>query len=76
VRVRIILRDGYGDRFGNFHKCGDVVDLPDIIAAKLLKRGMAVAAPPEPVIETAEVAPPRNAARRTTKPRPRRKATN
>ena len=73
MRIRIILRDGYGDRFGNFHECGDIVELPDPIAVKLLKRGMAVAAPAPVVVETAEVAPPRNVARRTSKPKPRTK---
>jgi len=52
-----------------------VVDLPESIALELIDRECAepVSEPTRaaPVIETAEVAPPRNAARRTAKPKPR-----
>jgi hypothetical protein len=72
MRIRIITADGYGDRFGNVYKCGDVTDMPDNIAVKLLTRRIAVPAP-EPEVETSEVAPPSNAARKTGRSKPRAK---
>ena len=45
-----------------------VVDLPDDTARDLIARGLAV---PDDGVRAAVVTPPRNAARRTTKPLPR-----
>jgi len=47
---------------------GTVVDLNEKTATFLVECGQAVAYPP--VVRTAEVEPPRNAAIRTTKPKP------
>jgi hypothetical protein len=49
---------------------GTVVDLNEKTALYLVECGQAVAYPP--VVRTAEVGPPRNAAIRTTKPTPRK----
>lgn len=72
MKVQICVRVGYRDRWGNDHKFGDVVDFPDELAAKVLRLGYAV--PAAPTVETAAVAPARNTAKRTTKPKPRRKS--
>ena len=45
------------------HREGDVIDVPLAEAQRLIKSGQAVPAAPAPV-ETATVAPPRNAALR------------
>jgi hypothetical protein len=52
MKVRIIQRPGYGDRNGVFHKHGDVVDFPDVLAIKLIRHQIAVPAP-EKTKETA-----------------------
>jgi hypothetical protein len=70
MKVRIVARDGYGDRYGDFHRNGDEVEYMDRLAVKLIGLGVAEAVR-EPVIETAAVEPPKNAARRTSKPAPR-----
>jgi len=49
---------------------GTVVDINEKTATFLVEEGQAVAYPP--VVRSAEVAPPRNAAVRTTKPTPRK----
>lgn len=41
MKVRIIKRDGYGDRYGRMHKFGDVVEFSDQIAVKLLTNRIA-----------------------------------
>lgn len=71
MRVRITARNGYGDRYGRRHSLGTVVEYKDDLALKLIRLGVAVAVSEQPV-ETAELAAPENAARRTSKPRPRR----
>jgi hypothetical protein len=62
---------GYATRDGAAYDKGSVADLPDDLAVKLMNYGVAVVAPAAPVIETAEVAAPENAAKRTHKPVPR-----
>lgn len=74
MRIRITSPGGYHDRFGRDHAFRAVVELPDAIAVKLIHHNIAVAAPEPDVTETAAVSPPRNAARRTSRPKPRRKA--
>lgn len=64
--VRIIKPNGYAGRAGEL-ACGAVVSLPDALAIKLIMHGIAVRE-----IEAAVVSPPRNAARRTTKPEQRK----
>ena len=50
---------------------GGILDLDHEGEARgLIRNGLAVEVP-APVIETAEVAPPRNAAKRTSKPQPK-----
>jgi len=74
VKVRIILAPGYFWQ-GVLHPAGSVIDFPDEDAHILFENRFAVPVPaskPAPVIETTEAAPaPENAARRTTKPKPR-----
>ena len=50
---------------------GTVVDINEKTAMFLVEEGQA--APYPPVVRTAEVAPPRNAAVRTTKPTPQKR---
>lgn len=77
--IRITQTVGYGDRFGVFHPCGAEWDAPESIGAKLVSRGIAVVAEkpktkaPAEVVETAAVAPPENAAKRTSKAPARKK---
>lgn len=64
--------DGYWLREGN------VVDINEKTATFLIEQGQADPYPkiemaPEPVIRTAEIAPPRNAAKRTGKLAPRQR---
>lgn len=70
----LILSPTYRDRYGADHKRGDLVEYEDRLGAKLIAHGIAAAAPLAPPVETAETAeqaPPENAAKRTTKPKPR-----
>ena len=71
MRVRITARNGYGDRYGEFHRSGDEVEYIDRLAVKLIGLGVAEAVR-EPVIETAAVEPTKNTAKRTYKPRTRK----
>ena len=44
MKVKIIKRDGYGDRNGILHKCDAIVDFPDALAQKLIVHRIAVLA--------------------------------
>lgn len=55
---------------GGVHVPGSVLDVPDDTARYLVEQGQAVLLDE---VRTAEVAPPRNAAARTSKPKPRQK---
>ena len=68
--MRVTFKQPYRCRLGHDHKPGDTCDLPDHVAAKVLDRGIAEAVREAPV-ERAVVAPPENAAKRTSKPAPR-----
>jgi hypothetical protein len=70
MRVRIVQKHGYTDRHGLVFEYGDVADVSDDLAVKLLNHRIAVAAP-APKVETAAVAPPENAAKRVSKPKPK-----
>ena len=73
MRIRIVQPDGhYCAKRDEHWPSGTVVDVDDGMGAKLIRFGIAVAAP-APVIETTEAAPPENAAKRTGKPRPRKR---
>lgn len=56
MKIQILSPTGYRDRFGQAHKLGDVVDLPDRIVEKLVRyrigkivsRPMAVQQTPRP----------------------------
>jgi hypothetical protein len=70
MRVRIVQKHGYIDRHGLAFEYGDVADLSDDLAVKLLNHHIAVPAPdPEP--EVAVAAPPENVAKRVSKPKPK-----
>jgi len=71
MKVRIVQAGGYATRDGDKWDQGDIADLPTDLAVKLTNYGIAAAAP-EPVIETAELAPPENTAKRTAKAPPRK----
>lgn len=72
MRLRIIRSDGWYDvRNGVKHPPGDIIELTDERAVKFIKNQIAVPVPEPPKIETAEAAPPQNAAKRTYKPKPR-----
>jgi hypothetical protein len=69
----------YQDRYGVDHVAGERVEYEDGLAAKLVRLGVATAAPapkakPAPPVETAEAAPPENTAKRVRKANPRRAA--
>lgn len=72
MRVRFLV--DYRDRYGVTHKPGDVAEYIDHLGAKLCRLGVAAPAPVPKKVETMAVEPPQNAARRTTKPTPRRRA--
>lgn len=82
--MRVQLVREYGTADGKLYQYGDVIDVSDETAAKLIRYGFGVEAsaplPPEPekhTITTASFAPPEeNAAKRTgkAKPRPRKEA--
>jgi len=71
MRILIIAKAGYSNPRRDIEvPTGGMVDVRDDLAVKLLNRGIAVPAP-APKVETAEVAPPENAAKRTAKPKPK-----
>ena len=72
MRLRFLKQ--YTDRFGGIHREGDVHELRDDIAAKLIRNGIAIKAPEPPKIQTAERPRPaaRTTARRTSKATPRK----
>ena len=85
MKVKIIQRGGYFyfDKDGKEAHAleGDEITMHDGTAGELIRFAIAVPAAkqavekkPDPVIETAESAPPKNAAKRTTKPAPRKGA--
>ena len=70
MKVRITAKAGYSNpRRGIECHTGDLCDIADDVAVKLLSMGLAVPAPkPEP--RTVEApAPPENTAQRTSKPK-------
>jgi len=72
MRVQITAKPGYSNPARNMEfQCGDVVVVPDALAAKLLHHGIAVQAP-EPVIEAAVRPAPENAAKHVAKPKARK----
>ena len=72
MRVRVTASEGYENASGIDARPGDIIDVDETLARKLIARHVAVPAPaPEPVIETAEKTPPRNTAKRVSKPRTR-----
>lgn len=42
MKVRIVNRGGYGDRYGVRHAEGAVVEFPDVLALKLINNRIAV----------------------------------
>ena len=77
MHIVITSPSGYRDRYGVDHKQGESCELPDYIAIKLIAHGMADRIPepePAPKVETAEAAPAENMAKRTSKPRPRKRS--
>lgn len=53
MKVKIVQRGGYADRFGKFHVEGAVVDFPEELAKKLIDRRIALSlkdAPAPPVV--------------------------
>lgn len=68
MKVRITLTGGYESPKLKA-ACGETVEVPDALGAKLIAHNLAEFV--EPVVESAEIAPPRNAAKRTTKPKPK-----
>ena len=66
MKIKITSKQGYGDRFGEFHEFNDVADLPDLIAVKLLAAGIATAVREMPV-ERAVVEPKEIAGKRGRK---------
>ncbi len=42
MKVRITKRDGYGDRWGVMHACGEVVDFPEGTALSIIEHNIAV----------------------------------
>lgn len=83
MRLKVITPLTIRDRFGVIHKQGDVFEIRDDIAEKYIRLGRAEPAPepePEPVaapvIETAAVEPSENTAKRTGRPKTRRKSTS
>ena len=83
MKVRIIQRGGYFyfDADGKEAHAleGDEITVSDGTAGELARFAIAVpaakAVKAAPVVETAEAAAPENAAKRTTKPKPRGKGT-
>jgi hypothetical protein len=76
VKVRIIQKRGYGDRYQVFHEFGEVVDYPDDLAQKLITYRIAIPLNEKPQRKTAVTTgaffePPENTATRTTKPKAR-----
>lgn len=72
MRVRIVVKGGYSNpRRGVELPCGEVCDLADGLALKLIRHRIAEP-DPAPVLETVAVAPPENAAKRVGKPRTRK----
>jgi hypothetical protein len=76
VKVRIIQKRGYGDRYGVFHEFGEVVDFPEDLAQKLINYRIAAPLDEKPqkknsVTTAAFFNPPENTATRTTKPKAR-----
>lgn len=71
--MRVTFIRQYTGRDGIEHPAAQTAELPDHLAEKLIAyRIVEAASEPAPApVETAEAAPPRNAARRTTKPKPR-----
>jgi hypothetical protein len=70
----VIIIAPYHDRYGVDHEAGEKVEYEDGLAAKLVRIGVATAAPKQkqaPVVETVEAQPQENAAPRATKPKPR-----
>lgn len=80
MRIRFLV--DCGSAYGVVMAAGSIAEVPDEVAAWYLGRGRAEDAekPPKPApeapaaLETAAVAAPENAAKRTTKPRTRKGA--
>lgn len=74
--MRIHFMRDYTDRFGVFHRAGSDDEMPDHIAAKLVRLAWArmpnAPDPVESVVSTAAFAPTENAAPRTVKAAPGR----
>jgi len=76
MRLRIIASAGWYDvRNDVAYKPGDVIDIDGDRAAKFIRNSIAEPVPESPQVETAAVEPPKNAAKRTTKPKPRKAVT-
>ena len=75
MKVRIMAPNGYSGRRGEF-KRGQQVEIPDDLAEKLIRHGIAVEvdapAKPKTSLTTAALAPSENAAVQTEKPRGRK----
>lgn len=67
MRVRIIARGGYSSRHGLRYDRGQIAEIADHVAVKLIRHGIAEPAPAPLVIESAVKAPPANAAKRVGK---------
>ena len=71
MNIRIVSPDGhFCAKRDEQWPSGTVVDVDDGMGAKLVRIGVAVAAP-APVIETAATGPPENTAKRVGRPKPR-----
>ena len=66
MKIKITARQGYSDRFGDWHEFGDIAELPDHVATKLLAAGIATAVRDKPV-ERAVVKPKETASKRGRK---------
>lgn len=77
MKVIVVWSEGWGPH-GVKHPCGTVIELDGFDLSEALRIGLVAEAPAAtatpPVLETAAVAPPRNAAKRTSKPAPRKKS--
>lgn len=67
MKVLISKKGGYGARDGRIFEFGDIADLDEALAVKLLQHGIAKPAP-KPEVKTAAATPPENAAKRVFKP--------
>ncbi len=71
MKVKIIVPSGYGDRYGVFHQLGDILEIPDERAFKLMRHRIvspiaaehvAIRVPETPIV-AAEQPQPRKAGR-------------